>query len=242
PFQQLSKCLFSPARGYLMFATVQVLSRSLALGFCYLTLSGCAGTGMSLGDILAAGGVYGGDVSGEVRRIDTQRREIEVRSGWGGAERVRYDGRTQVYYGQRRYDVRDLERGDLVRMRVEQERRGERYATVIEVRGNASGRGGRGGREGGLARRGGRGRGRGGLEQDRRGERYATVIEVRGNASDRGGRGERSGRLERLGGSVARIDDRAGWFEVVPGRSRAVRVILPYDPPRSVRDRFRRLR
>lgn len=180
-----------------MFATVQVLSRSLALGFCYLTLSGCAGTGMSLGDILAAGGVYGGDVSGEVRRIDTQRREIEVRSGWGGAERVRYDGRTQVYYGQRRYDVRDLERGDLVRMRV---------------------------------------------EQDRRGERYATVIEVRGNASDRGGRGERSGRLERLGGSVARIDDRAGWFEVVPGRSRAVRVILPYDPPRSVRDRFRRLR
>src|SRR5690606_4981111 len=197
PFQQLSKCLFSPARGYLMFATVQVLSRSLALGFCYLTLSGCAGTGMSLGDILAAGGVYGGDVSGEVRRIDTQRREIEVRSGWGGAERVRYDGRTQVYYGQRRYDVRDLERGDLVRMRV---------------------------------------------EQDRRGERYATVIEVRGNASDRGGRGERSGRLERLGGSVARIDDRAGWFEIVPGRSRAVRVILPYDPPRSVRDRFRRLR
>jgi len=180
-----------------MFATVQVLSRSLALGFCYLTLSGCAGTGMSLGDILAAGGVYGGDVSGEVRRIDTQRREIEVRSGWGGAERVRYDGRTQVYYGQRRYDVRDLERGDLVRMRV---------------------------------------------EQDRRGERYATVIEVRGNASDRGGRGERSGRLERLGGSVARIDDRAGWFEIVPGRSRAVRVILPYDPPRSVRDRFRRLR
>jgi hypothetical protein len=182
-----------------MFATLPVLSRSLTVGVFLATLPGCAGAGLeSLADILAAGGMYGGDVSGEIRRIDTRRQEIEVESGWGGAERVRYDGRTEVYHGQRRYDVRSLERGDLVRMRVENDR----------------------------------------------GEPYASVIEVQGSVNDRGGigRGGRSDRLERIGGSVGRIDDRAGWFELFPGRNRAIMVVLPYDPPRSVREQFRRLR
>lgn len=162
-----------------------------------ITLTGCTGMG-SLADILAAGaGVYGGgnEVSGEIQSIDTRRQEIQLQSGWGGGERIRYDGRTQVIYQQRRYDVRDLERGDLVRVRLESSRN-TRVASTIQV------------------------------EQS-----------VRDRQNGRVGSG-----VERVEGRVVRIDTRQGWFELERSWGSNLMVTLPYDPNRSLTDRFRRLR
>lgn len=162
-------------------------------------VTGCAGLG-SLEQILsqAAGGLYGSEVTGQVRQIDTRRQQIEVESGWGGAERVRYDSRTEVIYRQRRYDVRELERGDYVRIRV---------------------------------------------EDDRDREPYASVIHVEESRSDRGGtdRGSYS-RVMRLDGRVNQVDAQRGWFEITDSRGAEFLVTLPYEPNRSLRDKFRRIR
>ncbi|MEX2571146.1 MAG: hypothetical protein WD737_07550 [Gemmatimonadota bacterium] len=106
-----------------------------AVAVLFLAASPAACVSMdTLAEVLASGGLYGQrEVSGEVRRIDTRRQEIELTAGWGRSERLLYDGRTEVVYRRRRYRVRDLERGDLVRVRVEPERRGARYARLIEV-------------------------------------------------------------------------------------------------------------
>jgi hypothetical protein len=110
-------------------------------GLLLLPVSGCAGVGMeTLADVLAGGAVRGQDISGEIRQIDTRRREIEVQSGWSGSEWVRYDGRTAVVAGQRRFDVRDLRRGDQVRIVVDDANNRERelYARRIEVQRSAN--------------------------------------------------------------------------------------------------------
>jgi hypothetical protein len=98
----------------------------------------------SLEDILSAGGLGGyGERSGEIGQVDTRRQEIQLYSRWGGNEYVRYDGRTEVVYRQRRYAVRDLERGDLVRMRIEQDRGTVPYTSYIEVQESVRDREGR---------------------------------------------------------------------------------------------------
>jgi len=107
--------------------------------------SACAGM-ETLSDVLAPrGGVYGSerDLTGEIRAVDTRRQEIQIESGFGRSERVRYDGRTEVVYQQRRYQVRDLERGDLVRVRVEG-RGGDLYARRVQVQQSVQDRSGRG--------------------------------------------------------------------------------------------------
>lgn len=106
-----------------------------ALSLMTLTLGGCASLG-SLEDILGnMGGLYGNELTGEIRQVDTRRQEIELESGWGEREWVRYDGRTEVYYRQQRYSVRDLDRGDRVRIRLDDtgNRDRARYASVIQV-------------------------------------------------------------------------------------------------------------
>lgn len=114
----------------------RLASRALALAGL-LAASGCAGT--TLGDVLGGMGGMGGiggmgsEVRGEVARVDDRGRRIELRSGWGGSSRVRYDSRTEVIYRDRRYSVRDLERGDLVSIRLEGASRGEPYADRIYV-------------------------------------------------------------------------------------------------------------
>lgn len=115
-----------------------------------LTATGCASLG-SLEDILAGagGGLYGDEVRGEIRQVDTRRQTIELESGWGQSDRVRYDNRTEVVYQQRRYDVRDLERGDRVRVRVDDTVSREPYATVVYVEESVRDRDGR---DGGYAR------------------------------------------------------------------------------------------
>lgn len=154
----------------------------------------------SLADILASGaGIYGSNVSGEIRSIDTRRQEIQLSSGWSGNERIQYDNRTEVVYQQQRYAVRDLDVGDYVEVQLD----------------------------------------------DSRGERYATAIYVQESARDGRGstqypRGER--RIEQLEGTVSRLDQRQGWFEMSDRYGANVMVTLPYQANRGLSDRFQRLR
>jgi Domain of unknown function (DUF5666) len=87
-------------------------------------------------------------------------------------------------------------------------------------------------------------------EQDRDGRLYAAVVTVRESVQDRGGssprRGgsdrDRAGRLDRLEGTVESIDSRRGQFEVRDRSNRLIVVALQYNAPRSLSDRFDRLR
>ena len=115
----------------MMFKSAVV--RSITLPVVLLGMASCTNMG-TLGDVLTSAGPYGTprELSGQVRSIDTRQQEIRLETGWGRSERVRYDGRTQVVYGQRRYSVRDLERGDQVWMTVDG-RSGRLYTRYIEV-------------------------------------------------------------------------------------------------------------
>lgn len=152
----------------------------------------CAGVGW--GQILdeTLGGLHGDEISGEIRHVDVRRQEIQLTSGWGRTDWIRYDRRTEVVYGNRRYRVRDLERGDRVRIALHQDRHRQPYARYIRV------------------------------QQSRRHDRYD--------------------RVQRIDGRVRDIDPRRGYLRLTIERRRTVRLYLPYDPDRPLRDRFRRLR
>lgn len=159
-----------------------------------LALTGCH----ELGHMDGPGeyGTIGSDLVGEVRNVDTRDRQIEIRTEAGRSWSVRYDGRTRVTYGQKDYEVSNLEPGDYVAMRT---------------------------------------------TQDRNGRLYTDLVTVRESAQDRSGYSRR-GRLDRFEGTVEYIDERRGRFEVRDRRNRLVVVTLPYNAPRSVSDRFNRLR
>ncbi|HUP42288.1 MAG TPA: hypothetical protein VM599_03685 [Thermoanaerobaculia bacterium] len=69
-------------------------------------------------------------VSGDVDRVDTQRREIVIDTSRGD-EVVRYDDRTRVVYRGDDYRPENLERGDQVRVEIADTRGA--YAETIEV-------------------------------------------------------------------------------------------------------------
>jgi hypothetical protein len=100
------------------------------------------------------GGVTGSDVIGEVEHVDPRSREIEVRTDGGRSATVRYDDRTQVVYRQRNYSVSNLEPGDYIAARVQQDRDGRNYTAAITVRESVQERSGR--RGGGFDRAEGR--------------------------------------------------------------------------------------
>jgi hypothetical protein len=74
-----------------------------------------------------------GDLSGEIDRVDTDRREIVVRTS-SGDRLITYDDRTRVVYQGQGYEPVNLERGDLVEIDTTTSR-DSRYAlaTRIEV-------------------------------------------------------------------------------------------------------------
>ncbi|MEW5928654.1 MAG: hypothetical protein AB1941_14395 [Gemmatimonadota bacterium] len=109
-----------------------------------LAAPGCAGGGLgnlgTLGDILAgAAGVPGsgqqqqGQVVAEVQGLDTQRQLIQVRTQNGQTGSLLYDQNTVVVYQQQRYQVTNLERGDVVAIQVQQTNQGSPYASRIDV-------------------------------------------------------------------------------------------------------------
>jgi len=168
------------------------------LAFVLLALAGCHELGHvdGLGDY---GTIGGSDIVGEVRYVDARAREIEVRTEAGRTVNVRYDNRTRVTFRQKDYSVSNLEPGDYVAMRAQQDRDGRLFTDLVTVRESAQDRGGSGGRIG------------------------------------------RPDRLERFEGTVERVDARRGTFEV-RDRGRLVVVSVAFNAPRSVMERFNRLR
>ncbi len=164
------------------------------LALAVLTLVGCDELGQldRPGDYSSAAR---NDLIGEVRRVDSRNRQIELRSDSGRIFQVRYDNSTRVVYRQRDYAVSNLEPGDYVAVQA---------------------------------------------QEGRDGQYYADSIAVREAAQDRGGRGT-LGRLDTLEGRIEYVDSRRGSFRV-RDRGRVVLVTLPYNAPRSVSDRFDRLR
>ncbi|MDQ3286773.1 MAG: hypothetical protein M3Q42_00685 [Pseudomonadota bacterium] len=66
------------------------------------------------------GDQYGNELRGTVGHVDSRSRMIEIERGGYGGERVRlrYDDRTLVEYQGRRYNPRDLDPGDMVRIQT----------------------------------------------------------------------------------------------------------------------------
>jgi hypothetical protein len=133
-----------------MYSSLQRRTWHLVILSTLILSTGCAGTDWgSLADILAGGVMNSRNVRGEIRAVDTRRQEIELNSDWGETQHVAYDDRTQVLYGQRRYEVRNLRRGDRVRVQLASNQRGIPYATTIEVEEGIA----NGGQEGGQRQR-----------------------------------------------------------------------------------------
>ena len=159
-----------------------------------LALTGCDELAR-VGD-LGNYGSLGSDLVGEVEYVDTRAREIEIRTDSGATAVIRYDDQTQVIYQQRNYSVANLEPGDYIAARV---------------------------------------------QQDRDGRNYTDTITVREGVQDRGNR-RGSAQLDRIEGRIESIDERRGTFELRDSRSRLIVVAVPFNAPRSVIDRFNRLR
>lgn len=115
------------------------MAAKVATAALLLTTAACGGNTLgTLGDIL--GGAVGqpgaqssGELRAEVRSIDTQRQEIQVATEQGQTGAVRYDQNTAVTYRQQQYQVSALERGDVVRMQVQETSQGALYVSRIEV-------------------------------------------------------------------------------------------------------------
>lgn len=110
-----------------------------ALTVAMVGLAGCH----ELGHVEVPGdyGSLANEVVGEVTNVDTRTRQIEIRADSGRMTTVRYDNNTQVIYRQRTYAVSNLERGDYVAVRLQQDRDGRNYTSTITVRESAQDRG-----------------------------------------------------------------------------------------------------
>jgi hypothetical protein len=137
---------------------LQLANRYIAISaLSAFVFAGCHELGHieGLDNLGGYGGIGGSDVVGEVEYVDSRARQIEIRTDTGGTSVLRYDDRTQVIYRQRNYSVDDLERGDYIAARVQQERDGRNYTDTITVRESVQDRGA-GGRAGSYDRIDGR--------------------------------------------------------------------------------------
>jgi hypothetical protein len=82
-------------------------------------------------------------VDGEIRSVDTRRGRLQLRTATGRTNTVWVDRATRVVYGRRSYPVDALDRGDVVRIWLEVDSRGEAWADRVEVRRSARDRYGR---------------------------------------------------------------------------------------------------
>jgi hypothetical protein len=118
------------------------------LSWTLLVVTGCQELGR-----IDLPGVYGGaaasNIVGEVRNIDNRAGQIELRTDSGRNFLVRYDDNTRVTYRQRDYAVSNLEPGDYVAMRAQQDRDGRYFTDLITVKESVQERGGYSGSSGG---------------------------------------------------------------------------------------------
>jgi hypothetical protein len=110
---------------------------TLALGAALLVMGGCSNLG-SIGNIL--GSVLGGQgaqqqqqIEAEIQQVDANNGRLYVRTQDGQQGAIRVDSRTQVVYNNQQYPVTALERGDIVRIQLQQTQNNELYATRIDV-------------------------------------------------------------------------------------------------------------
>lgn len=164
---------------------------------------------------------------GEVRSVDARRGRIQVREEYGRDHTIRYDGRTQVTAGSRRYPASALERGDIVSVRVQYDRGRELWAERIDVRESRSTRSSR--------------TDDGWYGNDRDDD---DRWEDRDRRDDRNRRNERDRRtvVERYDGVVRAIDTRRGYFTLDRERGASLVVYVPRNAPRDDVRRFERLR
>ncbi len=80
------------------------------------------------------------------------------------------------------------------------------------------------------------------VQLDSSGNTYADLIVVRQPVQERGGIVTPGPKTQRLEGEVERVDYQRGSFELRDRYSGTITVCLPYNPARSVVDRFRELR
>lgn len=108
----------------------------LVIGAALVASSGCSNLG-SVGDIL--GSVLGGQrqqqqqLEAEVQQVDANGGRLYVRTQDGQSGTIRVDSQTQVVFNNQRYPVTALERGDVVRIQLQQTQSNELYATRIDV-------------------------------------------------------------------------------------------------------------
>lgn len=111
-------------------------AKILALPYTLLLLAaaGCAGMGLpgTRSPAPTPPPVQEDVVTGEVTSVDTARDEISI-DDRGRRYTVGYDSRTRVLYEGREYRPEDLERGDVVRARVNEDRSGRLYADRVDV-------------------------------------------------------------------------------------------------------------
>jgi hypothetical protein len=101
-----------------------------------LATAGCsANTLGTLGDILGTpgGASQTGQLSAEIRQVDTQNQRLEVVTQDGQSGHITFDQSTIVVYQQQQYPVTALERGDVVTLQVQQDSRGTLYTNRIDV-------------------------------------------------------------------------------------------------------------
>lgn len=114
----------------------------IVLVLAFFALAGCEpGQWDRLGDY----GSIGNEIVGEISNVDTRARQIVIRADSGRTTMVRYDNNTEVIYRRQTYQVANLERGDYVAARVQQDRDGRYYTDAITVRESAQDRGYTGG-------------------------------------------------------------------------------------------------
>lgn len=183
-----------------MIRTLRGMAASAVLALA-VTAGGCAGAGWD--DVLYGGDTYGSatDIRGEVRDVGS--RSLEVRTDGGRTVRVYHDRYTEVRYGDRRYSVRSLERGDDVVVRARRERDGDLYARSVVVRRRRSG----------------------GAYERREERRYPRIPPRRDDAYDRTSIEGRVGRVDRDGTRFELRGTREGtvWVTVPRDAGRSVR-------------------
>jgi hypothetical protein len=175
------------------------------LGLAFFAVAGCDELGRigDLGDYGGIGSGSGSDVIGEIQRVDSRARTIEIRADSGRTTMVSYDNNTKVIYKQNTYPVANLERGDYVVARIQQDRDGRSYTDTITVR---------------------------------------EASQDRGYSSGNSNGNSRGNRLDTVEGRVEYVDPRRGTFELRDQRDRLVVVSVAFNAPRTVADRFNRLR
>lgn len=112
--------------------TTKTLAAPLAL--LLLAALGCGSIGLPGGGTPAPAPAPADQevIAGDVSHVDTAQQEIEI-DDRGRRHIVRYDRSTRVLYEGREYRPEALERGDVVRVRVEEGRFGGLYADQVDV-------------------------------------------------------------------------------------------------------------